>query len=65
MAIAKNIARVQQVLINAGFPYRLIQDWMFDTSKDFVADHGEEKEREIKDVLKVAIPEEADSPLLA
>lgn len=65
MAIAKNIARVQQVLIDADFPHRLIQDWMLDTSEDFVAQHGEAKEREIKETLKAAIPEEANSPLLA
>lgn len=63
--IAKNIARVQQALIDAGFLHRLIQDWMFDTSEDFIAAHGEAKEQEIKEVLKAAFPEEADSPLLA
>lgn len=63
--IARNIGRVQQALINAGYSHRLVQDWMFDTSEDFVARYGEAKEREIKESLKSEFPEEADSPLLA
>lgn len=63
--IARNIGRVPQALFDAGYSISLLEDWMFDPSEDFVAKHGQEKEREIKEVLKSAFPEEADSPLLA
>ena len=57
------IAEVQKIVAEK-FGIEVMEDWMFDTSEDFIAKNGKDLEDEIKDYLAAQLPEFADSELL-
>lgn len=57
-----SVAKVQEIVAEK-FGVEVMEDWMFDTSEDFVEKNGVELEEEIKDYLS-EFPEYAGSDLL-